>query len=61
MKINLPDTARQVIYVIVVLGTALIVPLEAGGIVPTLVLTVWSSLAGAASLLAAFNIHEPKE
>lgn len=56
MKINLPDKVRQVIYVIVVLGTAVLVPLEAANVIDTLVLTVWSSVSGAAALLAAFNV-----
>lgn len=56
MKLNLPYKVRAGIYVVVVLGTALIVPLNTAGILPDVVLAVWSSLAGAASLLAALNI-----
>ena len=56
MKLNLPYKVRAGIYVVVVLGTAVIVPLNTAGILPDVVLAVWSSLAGAASLLAALNI-----
>ena len=56
MKLNLPYKVRAGIYVAVVLGTAVIVPLNTAGILPDVVLAVWSSLAGAASLLAALNI-----
>lgn len=56
MKLNLPYKVRAGIYVVVVLGTAVIVPLNTAGILPDVVLAVWSSLASAASLLAALNI-----
>lgn len=56
MQLNLPPKVRATIYVVIVLGTALIVPLNAGGVASDLLLKVWSSLAGAASLLAALNV-----
>lgn len=56
MTLNIPRKVRAAIYIITVMGTAVIVPLEAGGVVPTLALTVWASVAGAASGLAALNL-----
>jgi len=56
MKLNLPYKIRAGIYVAVVLGTAVIVPLNTAGVLSDVVLAVWSSLAGAASLLAALNV-----
>lgn len=56
MDINFPPTIRKAIYVLVVMGTALLVPLHQFGSVSDLALAVWSSLSGAASLLAAFNV-----
>lgn len=52
----LPDNIRKAIYIIVVLGTAVIVPLNAAGIVSAVVLAVWTSVSGAASGLAALNV-----
>ena len=56
MTLNLPYKVRAGIYVAVVLGTAVIVPLNTAGVLSDVVLAVWSSLAGAASLLAALNV-----
>lgn len=58
MEINLPASVRQAIYVTVVIGTALVVPLNASGIIPDWVALVWTSLAGAASLLASGNVNK---
>lgn len=55
MDVGLPANVRKVIYVIVVLGTAVLVPLNLGGVVSDLVFAVWTSVAGAASGLAALN------
>lgn len=52
----LPDKVRKAIYVIVVLGTAVIVPLHAAGVVSALILALWTSISGAASGLAALNV-----
>ena len=56
MKINFPSKVREAIYIIVVLGTATLVPLSATVGLPVWLLPLWTSLAGAASALAAFNI-----
>lgn len=56
MNINLPSRVRAIIYITVVLGTALLVPLNVAGIVSDTILAVWTSVAGAASGLAAFNV-----
>lgn len=56
MEIIFPPKVRATIYVLVVLGTAVLVPLNAGDIVNDLVMSVWTSLCGAASALAAFNV-----
>lgn len=56
MTLNLPYQVRAVIYALVVLGTAVLVPLHAAGVVSDVVLAVWTSLAGAASGLAALNV-----
>lgn len=55
MEVGFPANVRKVIYVLVVLGTAVLVPLNVGGVIPDLVLAVWTSVAGAASGLAALN------
>lgn len=57
MSINLSPRVRQAIYVVVVFGTALLVPLNQGGLVPEIVMAVWTSVAGAASALAAINVN----
>ncbi len=55
MDLNLPPKVRATIYVIVVLGTATLVPLNIAHIVDDVVMSVWTSVSGAASLLAALN------
>lgn len=60
MELNFPSQVRQGIYITVVLGTAIVVPLHAGGVVSDLVLNVWASLSGAASLLASLNVNHKK-
>lgn len=52
----LSPNIRKAIYIVVVMGTAIIVPLDQLAMIPTYVSTIWSSVAGAASLLAAFNV-----
>lgn len=56
MQLNPPPKVRATIYVLVVLGTAIMVPLHAGEVVTDLVFNVWTSVSGAASLLAALNV-----
>lgn len=56
MEINLPSRVRATIYVLVVMGTAVLVPLNVAGVVNDVVLSVWTSVSGAASLLAALNV-----
>ena len=55
MDVGFPSEVRKVIYIVIVLGTAVLVPLNAGGVVSDLALAVWASVAGAASGLAALN------
>lgn len=55
MDVGFPTNVRKTIYVVVVLVTAVLVPLQLGGVVSDLVLAVWTSFAGAASGLAALN------
>lgn len=56
MDLNPPPKVRATIYVIVVLGTALLVPLNVAGVVSDVVMSVWTSVSAAASLLAAVNV-----
>ena len=58
MTLNLPYKVRAAIYIIIVLGTAVIVPLNSAGVLNDTVLAVWSSLAGAGSLLAVLNVSK---
>jgi hypothetical protein len=58
MDINFPPVVRKTIYIIVVIGTAVLVPLNIASIVPDVAMNVWNSVAGAASLLAAFNVNK---
>lgn len=58
MSINLPHNVRVAIYIIVVLGTAVLVPLNLYGVVNEVIMAVWTSVSGAASLLAAFNVQK---
>lgn len=60
MNIEIPPKVRTAIYVIVVLGTAILVPLNAAEVVDDVVMSVWTSLAGAASALAALNVNQSK-
>ena len=58
MDIIFPPKVRATIYVIVVLGTAILVPLNVADVVSDLVMSVFTSVAGAASALAALNVKE---
>ena len=61
MELNLPDNVRKVIYIIIVLGTAIIVPLNLYGFIPEVAMALWTSVSGAASLLAALNVNGTPE
>lgn len=54
--ISLPPKLRLVIYLVVVFGSAVLVPLNVYHVVSDVVMAVWTSFAGAASALAAFNV-----
>jgi hypothetical protein len=58
MDINFPPVVRKTIYVVVVMGTAVLVPLDQLHMIPQYVSAIWTSVAGAASLLAAFNVSK---
>lgn len=58
MEVNFPAAVRQTIYVVVVIGTAIVVPLNASALIPDWVALVWNSVAGAASLLALGNVNK---
>lgn len=60
MNINFPPAVRATIYILVVMGTAVLVPLNVAGVVSNTVMSVWTSVSGAASLLAALNVT-PRE
>lgn len=57
MNITFPPKVRATIYVLVVLGSAVLVPLHVAHIIPDVVMSVWESVSGAASLLAALNVN----
>lgn len=56
MDIIFPAKIRATIYVVGVLGSAVLVPLNVAGVISDLVMSVWTSLSGAAFALAALNI-----
>lgn len=56
MSLNLPHQVRLTIYVLVIVGTSIIVPLYANGVVSDTLMAVWTSVSGAVSALAAFNV-----
>lgn len=58
MDIMFPPKVRATIYVLVVLGTAVLVPLNVAGVVNDLIMSVWTSVCGAASALAALNVSK---
>lgn len=61
MDILFPSKVRAFIYIVVVIGTAVLVPLHAGQAVSDLVFNVWTSVAGAASALAALNVNRSNQ
>lgn len=58
MTINLPYKVRAGIYITIALGTAVLVPLHQFDYIPEVAMAIWTSLSGAASLLAALNVQE---
>jgi hypothetical protein len=56
MQLNPPPKVRAAVYIVVVLGTALLVPLNIAGVVNNTIMSVWTSVSAAASLLAAINV-----
>lgn len=56
MDLNPPSKVRAIVYVIVVLGTAVLVPLNVASEVSDTVMSVWTSVSGAASGLAYLNV-----
>lgn len=58
MQLNPKPQLRIAIYVTVVMGTAVLVPLHAAHTVSDLVFNVWTSVSGAASALAALNVQK---
>jgi len=57
MDIVFPPKVRATIYVLVVLATAVLVPLNIAGVINDVVFAVFTSVSGAASLLASLNIN----
>lgn len=54
---TVPRRVRAAVYVIVVMGTAVIVPLNLADVwVTDVMLAVWTSVSAAASLLARLNM-----
>lgn len=60
MQLNPPPKVRKAIYVTAFMGTALLAPLDLAGVIPHVVLAVWSSVSGAACLLAGVNVPKPE-
>lgn len=56
MNVVFPPKIRVAIYICVVMGTAVLVPLNVAHVVSDLIMSVWTSVSGAASLLAALNV-----
>lgn len=56
MNVNFPYQVRAAIYIVVVIGTAVLVPLNLNHIVSDVFMAVWTSVAGAASGLAALHV-----
>lgn len=56
MELNPSPKVRAWIYIIVVMITAIVVPLNLAGIVNNVVMSVWTSVSGAAVLLARLNV-----
>ena len=57
MQLNPSPKVRVIVYIIIVMGTSIIAPLNALHVINDVVMTVWTSMAGAASFLAALNVN----
>ena len=58
MQVNLPTKVRATIYVLIVIGTALFVPLNNANVINDVFMSVWTSVSAAASALALFNVKD---
>ena len=58
MQLNPSPKVRAAIYISIVIGTAILVPLNIAEIVNNVVMSVWTSVSGAAALLARINIDQ---
>ena len=56
MQLNPSPQVRTLVYIVIVLGSAVLAPLNIAGIINDIVMSVWVSVSGAASLLAAINV-----
>lgn len=55
MTINLPPAVRQALYILVTVGTPVVVYLFAKGTIGQLEVNLWTGIVSAVGLLAAFN------
>lgn len=53
---NLPPKVRKIVYIAVVMISAVLVPLNVAGVVNDVIMSIWTSVSGAASLLAVLNV-----
>lgn len=58
MQYTVNPKLRLTLYIIVVIGTSVIVPLYQYHIVHDVAMSVWTSVSGAIALLAAFNVKK---
>lgn len=61
MQINLPSKVRATIYVLIVIGTAVFVPLNNANVINDVFMSVWTSVSAAASALALLNVKGPNK
>lgn len=59
MQTVFPPKVRLALYIIAVLGTAILVPLDLNHVLQTWMLPTWNSLVGALCALAGFNVTLP--
>lgn len=59
MQTVFPPKVRLALYIIAVLGSAVVVPLDINHVVAAWVLPTWNSFVGAVCALAGFNINLP--
>ena len=58
MQLNPSPQVRTLVYIAIVLGSAVLAPLNIAGIISDTAMSVWVSVSGAASLLAAINVSD---